>query len=118
MYGEKVEEADELRLDLQDVKDMYKGQVSQLANRNRSYLPIYPAIKKCTIISSFEYRMIRFACVHWDTSVTDTFAEYASFLSPFHLQDSFFMCFRLKNFSSLSTDSCWLASLSLSDEMQ
>ena len=27
MYGEKVEEVDELRLDLQDVKDMYKGQV-------------------------------------------------------------------------------------------
>lgn len=27
MYGEKVEEADELRLDLQDVKDMYKTQV-------------------------------------------------------------------------------------------
>lgn len=27
MYGEKVEEADELRLDLQDVKDMYKSQV-------------------------------------------------------------------------------------------
>ena len=27
MYGEKVEEADELRLDLQDVKEMYKGQV-------------------------------------------------------------------------------------------
>lgn len=27
MYGEKVEEADELRLDLADVKDMYKTQV-------------------------------------------------------------------------------------------
>uniref|UniRef100_K1Q536 TATA element modulatory factor n=1 Tax=Magallana gigas TaxID=29159 RepID=K1Q536_MAGGI len=27
MYGEKVEEADELRLDLQDVKEMYKLQV-------------------------------------------------------------------------------------------
>jgi len=27
MYGEKVEEADELRLDLQDVKDLYKNQV-------------------------------------------------------------------------------------------
>ena len=31
MYGEKEEEADELRLDLQDVKEMYKLQVS-LAN--------------------------------------------------------------------------------------
>ena len=27
MYGEKVEEAEELRLDLMDVKDMYKSQV-------------------------------------------------------------------------------------------
>lgn len=27
MYGEKVEETEELRLDLQDVKDMYKAQV-------------------------------------------------------------------------------------------
>ena len=28
MYGEKVEETEELRLDLQDVKEMYKAQVS------------------------------------------------------------------------------------------
>ncbi len=28
MYGEKVEETEELRLDLQDIKDMYKTQVS------------------------------------------------------------------------------------------
>jgi len=28
MYGEKVEEAEELRLDLQDIKDMYKTQVN------------------------------------------------------------------------------------------
>ena len=28
MYGEKVEETEELRLDLQDVKDMYKAQVN------------------------------------------------------------------------------------------
>jgi len=27
MYGEKVEETDELRMDLQDVKEMYKNQV-------------------------------------------------------------------------------------------
>jgi len=27
LYGEKLEEAQELRLDLQDVKDMYKAQV-------------------------------------------------------------------------------------------
>lgn len=30
MYGEKVEEAEELRLDLLDVKDMYKSQVVML----------------------------------------------------------------------------------------
>ena len=28
MYGEKVEEVEELRLDLADVKEMYKAQVS------------------------------------------------------------------------------------------
>lgn len=28
MYGEKEEEAEELRMDLQDVKSMYKQQVS------------------------------------------------------------------------------------------
>ena len=30
MYGEKVEEAQELQLDLEDVKEMYKSQVSGL----------------------------------------------------------------------------------------
>lgn len=30
MYGEKVEEADELRMDLEDVKEMYKNQVRNL----------------------------------------------------------------------------------------
>lgn len=29
MYGEKVEQAQELQLDLQDVKEMYKSQVLQ-----------------------------------------------------------------------------------------
>ena len=33
MYGEKVEEAEELRLDLEDVKDMYKTQIDQLLKR-------------------------------------------------------------------------------------
>ncbi|CAG0892666.1 unnamed protein product [Darwinula stevensoni] len=32
MYGEKVEENEELRLDLQDVKEMYKSQIEQLVN--------------------------------------------------------------------------------------
>jgi len=36
MYGEKVEETDELRLDLNDVKDMYKAQIEELIkNINR-----------------------------------------------------------------------------------
>ena len=30
MYGEKVEEAEELRLDLQDVKEMYKVQIEEV----------------------------------------------------------------------------------------
>jgi len=30
MYGEKTEEAEELRLDLQDVKEMFRGQMLQL----------------------------------------------------------------------------------------
>ena len=30
MYGEKVEEVEELRLDLSDVKEMYKAQVSRI----------------------------------------------------------------------------------------
>ena len=32
MYGEKVEEAEELKLDLQDVKEMYKMQIDHLTN--------------------------------------------------------------------------------------
>jgi len=35
MYGEKVEEAEELKLDLQDVKEMYKMQIDQLTNCKR-----------------------------------------------------------------------------------
>ena len=34
MYGEKVEEAEELKLDLQEVKEMYKMQIDQLTNSN------------------------------------------------------------------------------------
>ena len=36
MYGEKVEEAEELRLDLQDVKEMYKIQIQELMRNNWS----------------------------------------------------------------------------------
>lgn len=34
MYGEKVEENEELRLDLEDVKEMYKSQIDELLNRD------------------------------------------------------------------------------------
>ena len=34
MYGEKVEENQELRLDLEDVKEMYKTQIDQLLKRD------------------------------------------------------------------------------------
>ena len=33
MYGEKTEEAEELRLDLEDVKEMYKMQIVQLTGQ-------------------------------------------------------------------------------------
>ncbi|XP_048514067.1 TATA element modulatory factor isoform X2 [Athalia rosae] len=36
MYGEKVEENEELRLDLVDVKEMYKSQIDQLLKRDAS----------------------------------------------------------------------------------
>lgn len=35
MYGEKVEETDELQLDLQDVKDMYRAQIDDLLVQQR-----------------------------------------------------------------------------------
>ncbi|XP_031628476.1 TATA element modulatory factor [Contarinia nasturtii] len=36
MYGEKVEETEELQLDLQDVKDMYRSQIDDLLLQQRS----------------------------------------------------------------------------------
>ena len=36
MYGEKVEETEELRLDLQDVKDMYKMQIEDLLRKQNA----------------------------------------------------------------------------------
>ena len=36
MYGKKVEEAEELRLDLQDVKEMYKMQIEDLLRKQKS----------------------------------------------------------------------------------
>lgn len=35
MYGEKVEETEELQLDLQDVKDMYRTQIDDLLVQQR-----------------------------------------------------------------------------------
>lgn len=35
MYGEKVEETQELQLDLQDVKDMYRLQIDDLLVQQR-----------------------------------------------------------------------------------
>ena len=37
MYGEKVEEAEELRLDLSDVKEMYKTQIQELLQAGGSW---------------------------------------------------------------------------------
>jgi hypothetical protein len=36
MYGEKEEEAEELRLDLQDVKSMYRQQIQQLLQQSEA----------------------------------------------------------------------------------
>lgn len=36
LYGEKVEETEELKLDLQDVKDMYKSQIDELLKQQRN----------------------------------------------------------------------------------
>ncbi|KAK9502836.1 hypothetical protein O3M35_011532 [Rhynocoris fuscipes] len=36
MYGEKLEESQELRMDLQDVKDMYKAQIDELLKKDPS----------------------------------------------------------------------------------
>lgn len=35
MYGEKVEEVQELNLDLDDVKEMYRGQIDELLRQQR-----------------------------------------------------------------------------------
>ncbi|KAK9703973.1 TATA element modulatory factor 1 TATA binding [Popillia japonica] len=36
LYGEKVEETEELRLDLLDVKEMYKSQIDELLNQSKN----------------------------------------------------------------------------------
>lgn len=36
MYGEKVEEVQELHLDLDDVKEMYRGQIDELLRQQRA----------------------------------------------------------------------------------
>lgn len=35
MYGEKVEETEELQLDLLDVKEMYKAQIDELLKQQK-----------------------------------------------------------------------------------
>lgn len=35
LYGEKVEETEELKLDLLDVKEMYKSQIDELLKQNK-----------------------------------------------------------------------------------
>ena len=39
MYGEKVEEAEELRLDLEDIKEMYKTQVGPTRRQTKPRSP-------------------------------------------------------------------------------
>lgn len=43
MYGEKVEETQELKLDLQEVKEMYRGQIDELLRQQqRRIIPDIP----------------------------------------------------------------------------
>ena len=50
MYGEKAEEVQELKLDLQDVKEMYRQQVSILFRNdntnNTAYIAPFPKVAK------------------------------------------------------------------------
>lgn len=41
MYGEKSEETDELKMDLQDVKEMYKLQVREEFRQTKARLPYF-----------------------------------------------------------------------------
>ena len=54
MYGEKVEEAEELRLDLQDVKEMYKMQIDQLTNNS----PAWDEWKSVSSLHTAEYLIL------------------------------------------------------------
>lgn len=51
MYGEKVEENEELKLDLEDVKQMYKQQV-------RSLQMIYSLTESCAVWSIFQFNTV------------------------------------------------------------
>ncbi|CAF0804971.1 unnamed protein product [Adineta ricciae] len=55
MYGEKQEEADELRLDLADVKTLYRAQIDDLMKQNVSQMSL-PSSYSCrsAILSSIE----------------------------------------------------------------
>ncbi|CAF1010191.1 unnamed protein product [Adineta ricciae] len=55
MYGEKQEEADELRLDLADVKTLYRAQIDDLMKQNASHMSL-PSSYSCrsAILSSIE----------------------------------------------------------------
>lgn len=55
LYGEKLEESEELKLDLQDVKDMYKAQVIQ------NYICIiHPLIKKLIAFLFYVHRLMNY----------------------------------------------------------
>lgn len=48
MYGEKVEEKEELQLDLQDVKDMYRAQIDDLLVQQRHLQQQIASMQKLT----------------------------------------------------------------------
>lgn len=84
LYGEKLEESQELRMDLQDVKDMYKAQVSVLNqmmylgrignifNELETMFDLFILMNASLQSSStkkacFSYSVVRFFCL-WSTN--------------------------------------------------
>ena len=70
MYGEKVEEANELRMDLTDVKDLYKAQVNKYTAERDGY-------SYCNLTLSTAVTKICFALI-FTISCVCTFISWAN----------------------------------------
>lgn len=56
MYGEKQEETDELKLDLEDIKNMYKAQVSECYKIFAGRLPRKQLLENLSIFCPLDSR--------------------------------------------------------------